>query len=149
MSDEFSDMLSQATDDTIDLDFSEAVEFGQFSAENVLAVVSEAKRGVVKSGDNAGKPKVVWQFTIIEGEHSGRKEFRHTPLTGKGAGLAREIIEATGCEVPDKKGKLRISLSDAVGAEVRITVRPQKKSDDFNEVVRVRPAGDSTDPLGL
>ncbi len=145
MTDDFTSLIDQATDDTVDLDFSEAVEFGQFTASNVLAVVSEAKRGTTK----AGAPKIAWQFTIIEGEHSGRKLFRHTPTTGKGAGLAREVIEATGCEVPDPKGRLRISLSDAVGREVRIDVRPQKDSDDFNEVVKVRPANRSDDGFTL
>lgn len=125
--------------DEVDIDFSGAVEFDPIPADDYIAVIEEVEPGLSKQK----APKLTWKFRITEGPHAGRKLMRHTPTTGKGSGLTKQVLKAIGQDTSDKRVKFR--PSSAVGQTVLLVVGMQEGT-DFNEIKRVKAAPKS-DPL--
>ncbi len=119
--------------DEIVLDFSGAVDFdpipdGTYEAK-VLNVIANKSKG--------GNPKLEWTFGITEAPHIGRQMKRHTPTTGKGSGLSKQVLKALG--VDTSATNVTFKPSQAVGQAISLVVGRQKDNADYNEIKRVNP----------
>lgn len=128
--------------DEVVLDFSGAVDFdpipdGAYAAK-VLNVVSGTSK--------AGAPKLEWTFGITDAPHVGRQIKRHTPTTGKGSGLAKQVLKALGIDTSDPT--VRFRPSQAVGEAVVLIIGRQKDNQDYNEIKRVNAPAASNGGLG-
>lgn len=132
------DVLADATSDEVEVDFSAAVSFENLPTGTYGFEIEECEPGA--SGENAknpGAPLLVWKFVVIDGEHTGRTMFRHSPITGKGSGLTKEVLKAIG--VPDLDNpSIKFKRSTVIGQKLTGDVRPQKGEDDYVELVKLR-----------
>lgn len=141
-------ILETASSDDVVIDFSEAVDFDLLPDGDYSALIESAEQGKSKEGN----PKIVWKFVIQSGPETagkvaGRILFRHTPITGKGAGLAKQVIKAIGGNVDGDR--IQFKLSSAKGKGVVLVVGKQKDDPNFNEIKRVKPAAVGASALGL
>lgn len=132
--------IDSGSGEEVEIDFSGAVEFeplpkGQYPAKILSAVAGKS---------STGNPKIEWTFGITDPAFAGRQVKRHTPTTGKGSGLSKQVLKSAGIDTDSPK--VRVRLSDTVGAEVLLDLDIDPKNSDFNEVKRVRPPA-SNDPL--
>lgn len=133
------EVLNNATNDEIEVDFSAAVNFAAVPEGDYTAVIESVESGRTKpTADNPeGNPKVVFRFKVVdEGPAKGRVFFRHAPTTGKGAGLTKEVLRAIG--VPVDGDRIRFRLSQAVGAKLTLHVTLDESKDYPNEVKKVK-----------
>lgn len=141
-------ILNNATADEVVIDFSESADFDLLADGEYTAAIESVEAGLAKSGG----PKLVWKFVIESGPEAagkveGRILFRHTPTTGKGAGLAKQCIKAIGGNADGDK--VQFKMSSAKGKRVVLVVGKQKDNPDFNEIKRVKPALVGASALGL
>lgn len=118
----------------VDLDFSGAVEFEALNGEYPARVLS----CVPDKGKKSGAPLLVWEFALTEGARAGWKRKTWTVTTGKGSGKAKGVIKAVGGDVSGDR--IRFKPSSAVGKDVILVLRPQKDNDEYDEIVKVKPA---------
>lgn len=144
---EFEDMLEETgggdDGEGLIVDFSETgsgVDFKTTAAPEgtYLCKIVKAEVGKVKTGDNAGTPKVTFRFQVEEGEQKGRNFFRHCPVRGKGAFTLRETAAAVGQDLetgdPFRRKATLGKLVDVTVEEHEFNGRPS------NNVVKVEPA---------
>lgn len=132
-------VLQGATTDEVDVDFSGAVDFSPLRKGRYPAVIESVEPGVSgPNSKNPGAPKLVWKFVVIEGEYEGRVLFRHSPTTGKGAGLTKDVLRAIGVPGLDNPN-IKFKMSTAVGQKVYLDVDFQKDNAKFNEITDVLP----------
>lgn len=121
------------TDEEVLVDLSGAVEFERVPDGEYQATISDVEAGVSKEGN----PKLTWTFVITdEGPAHARQMLRHTPTTGKGAGLTKQVLKALG--VDTDAPELRVRPSSYVGKNVTLVVGEQKGT-EFSEIKKVRP----------
>ncbi len=134
------EVLNNATSDEVEIDFSSAVSFEALPTGTYVLEIESVEQGVSKPKPPAtvGNPKLVWKFVVVEGAHTGRVLFRHSPTTGKGSGLTKDVLKALGVGDLDNP-KVKFKMSTAVGQRVIADVIPQKDNEDFNEIKKLRP----------
>lgn len=122
------------SNEEVDIDFSGAVDFTPIPDGVYLCEVLDCEPGLSKED----KPKLEWTFGVLEGEHEGRQLKRHTPTTGKGSGLSKQVIKVTNPEVDVDAERIQFKPASAKGKRACLTVGTQKGT-DFNEIKRVSP----------
>jgi hypothetical protein len=125
------DKINEALDDEIDLDFSSArdSDFSPVECRQYEFEVVSAKPGTSGSGN----PKVVFELRIVDDSPAkGRLFFKHCPTRGEGSGILREMLRALGIDPEAPK----LKPADTVGKHILGTVRFQKDSDEYQEVVK-------------
>lgn len=129
------DTLNEAmAEDEFTIDFSgvKSLDFSPIPVGEYDAEVVECKTDKVKSGENAGKPKLVFQFKLVGGEHEGRRFFKHISVaTEGGQGILKDLLKAIG---EDVSGNLTVRPSTYVGRRCIIKVQFQKGSTEQQEV---------------
>lgn len=139
--------LNQATADEVAIDFSGAVDFSPLPDGPYVAEIESVEPGVSgQNSKNPGAPKLVWKFVVIDGPHTGRVLFRHSPTTGKGAGLTKDVLRAIGVPGLDS-ANIVFKMSSAVGQKVVLDVTRQKDNENFNEIKSLKayvPAAPAT-----
>jgi hypothetical protein len=134
--DEMAELLGRAhadTGDSIVIDLTQASdEFEPLPEGPYNAVVVAAERAQSKSGN----PTIKFRFRITDGAFHGRQVFRYAPITGKGAGIARDTLKGLG--FPVEGDRLAVSLADAIGRECVLDIAIQKNDPRYNEVKKVR-----------
>lgn len=126
-------------DEEVELDFSGAVEFEPIAVGDYRAVVKECVSGVSKpsAASPQGNPKLVWTFVITEeGSAKGRQQMRHTPTTGKGSGLSKQVLKAVGEDITATQ--IKVKPAKYVGKEVILSIGIQDGT-EFNEITKVKP----------
>ncbi len=134
------EVLNNATTDEVDIDFSSAVTFEPLPPNTYVLEIESVEPGRSKPTADApqGNPKLVWKFVVIGGEFEGRVLFRHSPTTGKGSGLTKDVLRALGVQGLDSP-QVKFKMSTAVGQRVEADVIIQKDNEDFNEIKKLRP----------
>lgn len=145
------EVLSNATSDEVDIDFSEAKEFGAVPAGTYEAVIEEAKPGVTgPRSKTPGTPKIAWRFKVTEeGPAKGRVFFLHTALKGEQSGRAKEVLRVLGVDVSGPN--IKFKTSQAVGQKVTIVVDKDDDPDSDwpNSVKRVKAPGSKPGVVSL
>ncbi len=138
MAESLEDVLNNATNDEVEIDFSAAVDFAPVPAGNYVAVIKSVEP--VKAGASAktpGAPLAKFEFVVSdEGPAKGRHFFVYASLTGAGAGRTKEILRALGVAVEGDKIKFR--LSQAVGQSVLLVIAFNEGAEYENEVSKVK-----------
>jgi hypothetical protein len=124
----------------IRVDFS-GTEVGNFDAIPAGSYVAKVTGGELReAGENAkypGSQYINWEFTIQEGEYTGRKQWTNTSLREGALFGLKELLAATGKF--DVDGDLDFDIEDVIGSDVRISVRVKDyKGEAQNEVRRVK-----------
>lgn len=117
-----SDVVSDALNDEVEVDFSGATGggFGPIPSGDYRAFVDESVPGF----SHAKMPKLVLRFRICDGEeNAGRVFFRHCPTQGKGSGILRDTLKALGFDVDNMTG---FKPGDALNKEAIISIGFQK-----------------------
>src|SRR5713101_8798737 len=139
------EVIEGATSDEAEVDFSGAVDFEPLADGDYLFEIETIENGTSKPKPPAkfGNPKIVWKFVCLEDGAVGRVIFAHTPTTGKGAGLTKNILKALDIDVSEDK--IKVKFSQLVGRQVILNLRRQrdkvtKELTDFNEIAKVKQA---------
>lgn len=127
---EFNEMLSNAVNDEVVIDFSGSTDFEPLPDGTFKATIVEATPVTSK----AGNPCLKFVFEIA---HKGGvyKRTRTAPISGKGAGLAKEVLKAAGLNVEGTS--MRLKPSSVVGKKVDVTIAPQKNNPEYQEIRKV------------
>lgn len=142
MASSLKDKLADATNDEVEVDFSEARE-GLGELEDLPkgtynATVIECEPGESQSGN----PKVAFKFEIAEDEKVDGcwpTVFRHAPTSGAGSGIFRDTVEALGFDIAAlESGKTRFKCSEAIGIPCLLVIGARKGEPDRTEVKRVK-----------
>ncbi|HXJ69369.1 MAG TPA: hypothetical protein VNM39_10720 [Verrucomicrobiae bacterium] len=134
------DVLNNATNDEVEIDFSGAVDFAPVPAGEYDAVIKTVEpKAAGASAKNPGAPLAKFEFVVTEeGPAHNRHFFVYASLTGAGAGRTKEILRAIG--VPVEGDKIRFKLSNAVGQPVRLVILNLGEDAEYpNEVKKVKP----------
>jgi hypothetical protein len=135
-----------AGEDEVIVDFSGAIDFDALPKGRYNAKVLKAEPGASKSGN----PKIKWTFGITDAAFAGRQVIRHTPTTGKGSGLTKQVLKAIGLAKDGEQ--IRFRPSEAIGKECQVDLIIQLddagNETDFNEVKKVLPPAAAASPLG-
>ncbi len=144
------EVLNNATTDEVDIDFSSAVTFEPLPPGTYVLEIESVEPGRSKATADAptGNPKLVWKFVVIGGEFEGRVLFRHSPTTGKGSGLTKDVLRALGVQGLDSP-QVKFKMSTAVGQRVEADVVIQKDNEDFNEIKKLRPVAPAAPAASL
>jgi hypothetical protein len=121
----------------LNLDLSEAVSIEPVPDDEYTCKISAVSE--VKSGPNSQYVNV--EFTVADGEFTGRKIWRNYPISGKGAGffieLANKAIDA-GLEPGDP---VDFDTDDLIGASIGVVTKmreyPEGSGKYSNEVDRL------------
>jgi hypothetical protein len=134
------EVINNATSDEVDIDFSSAVSFEALPKDRYLLEIESVESGMSKPKADApqGNPKLVWKFVVVDGEHAGRVVFRHSPTTGKGSGLTKDVLRALGVGSLDSP-QVKFKMSSAVGQRVYADVQPQSDNDKYSEITSLYP----------
>lgn len=140
MAESLDDVLSNATNDEVEVDFSAAVDFEAVPAGDYVAEIIEVSP--TKAGEkakNPGAPLAKFVFKVTEdGPAKNRQFFVYANLTGAGAGRTKELLRAIGVAVEGEKITFR--LSQAVGQTVVLVVLNHGEDAEYpNEVKKVKP----------
>jgi hypothetical protein len=130
---DFDDVIKKAVSDEVEIDFSAATDYEPLTPGDYDAVLISAVPGTSQKGN----PKLTFEFEVAS-DKGKRKVFRHAPVSGAGAGLAKEVIKALGFNVDDPKIKFR--PSEAKGRKVKLTLGIQESNPQYNEITRVKAA---------
>lgn len=134
------DFVEQATTDSVEVDFSAALDFEALEGEFNFKVI-EAAPGTSR----AGNPKITVKLIVTAGEHKGksavnRKAQKDLPLVGEGSGITKKFLKVAdypgGWETAEAEG---IKLSLLKGLEFTGKCRPSKINEDFTDVFAVLP----------
>ena len=104
-----------------------------------LAII-EAVEEVIKSGDNAGRPKVTVAFRVVAGPHAGRHVKFYTvcflPKEAKGAGMALHFLKTIG---EPYEGKFSYDEDRWIGKIVKasVTVEEDRQQRKWNRVSQI------------
>lgn len=140
---EFDDILGEATDDSVEIDFSGATELKPHEpgwyAVTLEELETKDETGKQLTARKSGDPKIVFHFKPDAGGPAIR---RHVPIVGKGAGIARQTLTALGVAV--EGDKLKVSRSALIGKRCEAQLAIQLDQDtqeptNFNEIKKVRP----------
>lgn len=133
------EVLNNATTDEVEIDFSSAVSFEPLPENTYVLEIESVEPGRSKptAESPTGNPKLVWKFVVVEGDQTGRVLFRHSPTSGKGSGLTKDVLRALGVGNLDSP-KVKFKMSTAVGQRVIADVILQKDNADFNEIKKLR-----------
>lgn len=99
--------------------------------------VKKVEPGTIKSGANAGSPKVTVGFQVIGGEYAGKEINFHTvsflPKTAKGAGMALSFLKCIG---EPYKGDFAWDETRWVGRVCKafVVIEPDEKGNRWNRV---------------
>lgn len=125
---------------TLRVDFSgtEVKDFEPIPPNWYVAKVTDGElREAGENSKNPGSQYINWEFTIQEGEYTGRKQWSNTTLLPEYLSGLKELLAATGKF--DVNGELNFNIEDVIGSDVRIKVRiKQYKGEDQNEVKAYR-----------
>lgn len=91
------------------------------------AKVKGVKVGTSKA---SGNTMLIWEFQITEGKHKGKVFKDYTTLTVESRWKLKNLLEALGIRVPDKKVDLTPVLKRIVGKEFGITVTDEEYEKD-------------------
>lgn len=130
---EFNDMLSNAVSDEVVIDFSGATDFEPLADGDYQATITTCEPTTSKAGNAC--LKFVFE---INSKGTTYQRTRTAPITGRGAGLAKEVLKAAGLNVDSPT--LKLKPSSVVGRKVTVTIAPQKNNPEYQEVRKVRPA---------
>lgn len=123
-------------------DFSEATSFSAFPNGTFKCRVVNVEH----KKSQAGNDMLNWQFEIVENSEyvdpadgstqnrKGRRLFRNTPTTGKGAGFLKEVLVGIG--VKPTEFRFPASVPQVKGRLVFVTTI----SDSYNGVTRNQPS---------
>jgi hypothetical protein len=134
------EVLNNATTDEVEIDFSSAVSFDPLPPGTYVLEIESVEPGRSKPTAEApnGNPKLTWKFVVVDGEHTGRVLFRHSPTSGKGSGLTKDVLRALGVQGLDSP-QVKFKMSTAIGQRVIADVVLQKDNENFNEIKKLRP----------
>lgn len=87
----------------------------------------------VRRGDKSQYVEI--QFTVQEGEFEGRKIWRNTPITGKGAGIFAEMYQKlTGEDIEFGPGKeLAIDTEELIGLPLAVATKQREYPEGSGE----------------
>lgn len=79
------------------------------------------KVDIIPKKSNTDENQLQWTFSV---EWKGKqvKLFRYTPLSGKGFGFTREVLEALRIEFEEENGALNFDTDDCIDRECIISV---------------------------
>ena len=142
-------IINNATTDEVEVDFSGAVDFTPLAPGTYDAVIESVEPGVSgPNSKNPGSPKLIWKFVVTEEPYVGRVLFRHSPTTGKGAGLTKDVLRAIGVPGLDQPN-VKFKLSSAPGKAVSLEVTIQADNPNFNEIKGVKAAAPAAPTAAL
>ena len=102
--------------------------------------IIEAVEDVIKTGDNAGRPKVTVAFRVVGGPHAGRHVKFYTvcflPKESKGAGMALQFLKTIG---EPYKGRFSYDEDRWIGKIVKayVAVEEDRQHRRWNRVGQV------------
>lgn len=102
--------------------------------------IIEAVEEVIKSGDNAGRPKVTVAFRVIGGPHAGRHVKFYTvcflPKEAKGAGMVLHFLKTIG---EPYEGQFNYDEDRWIGKIIKayVTVEEDRQNRRWNKVGQV------------
>ncbi len=135
---DLSEMMEQATADSVEIDFSTAVDFTPLEGEFPFKI-EEAVPGVTGIKSKVpGSPKLTIKCVVIAGEKQGRKAQKDLPLSGEGAGITKQALSALGID-PDEVATEGLKLSRIVGARFIGVCQKSKFNEDFTDIKRIKP----------
>lgn len=119
----------------------EVQEFEPIPQGTYDAVVSAAE--YVEESESSGEPFVKFEFTVDEGEFSGRKLFLNRSCQPQALWSLKRTLRVLGVEdgVLDNEWDTEEVLPDIIGNPCRIRVGMKEyMGEERNEVVRISPA---------
>jgi hypothetical protein len=115
-------------------------------AGDYVAKIVSAKQKESESGNQM----IVWKFKILEGKYKGKEMTGRTVLTPKSLWVLRNLLEALGAEVPEKKTKVK--YTKYIGEKIGISVedgeynnKPTSEVNDFLDPEMVGAEDDDED----
>lgn len=124
---------------------SSAGSYEPIPAGSYNATVYEAKLEEVKSGDNAGKPRLNVQFSITDEGHKNRRVFSYVPLyVAKDFWKAQSFFKALGYDM--KAGDFEVPTPNELAGKpigVRVKIGVDQNGQPKNEVGGFDKATDS------
>lgn len=154
------DMVDEATNDVLEVDFSAALDFtplvGDFRFRVEEAVVG-------KTGPKAklpNSPKITLKCVVVSGldkegvDKTGRKAMKDLPMAGEGSGITKQAIAMFSEEydipelAPDYVAENGLRASLFVGLEFTGSCRISKFNEDFTDIFRVKAPVES-ESVGL
>lgn len=140
------DVLSNATSDDFEVDFSTALDFDPIDDGEYLAVLESVEPDVSASNN----PIFIWKWKIREaGKYVGRPFITRTNRNGKGAGRTKQLLRALGVSVGDNE-RISFKGSQVRDQEAILRIGRQKDNPDFNEVKSYKASTDAAQsPIGL
>lgn len=139
MAESLEDVLNNATNDEVEIDFSAAVDFEAVPAgEYVAEIISVEPTKASEKAKVPGAPLAKFTFKVTDdGPVKNRQFFVHASLTGAGAGRTKEVLRAIG--VPVEGDKIKFRLSQAVGQVVTLVILNRGEDAEYpNEVKKVK-----------
>lgn len=139
------DIVNDALDDEVDVDFSGAKEgdYDDVPHAEYVWVVESAK----KDSSSKGDPAVVITFVIAEGECAGKKKSKFCMLVGGGSGITRQVLRALGFAVDSDS--FRLKLGELAGRRCLASVKQQKNDPQYQELYKFKAAGGGSQPSRL
>ena len=105
-------------DEGYEVDFSEAGDFDIVPPGLYVVKITAAERKI-SSNDN---PMIKWEFTITEGDFSGRKVWTNTMLMPTSLWVLKKMLRALNVGSSKLSGKFKINHNDYIGQELGITI---------------------------
>lgn len=115
-------------EEAFDLSDIDAQTLGALSAGRYAVEVVSCKRGVVKSGDGAGNPKLEIRFKSFD-PASNKPIFWHRPLKGKGANITRGALDTLGIDTSQP-----VKPHTLVGRKAYVTLSIRKDRPTDNNI---------------
>lgn len=137
-------IVNQALDDEVEVDFSGAKEGGGLyddvpHDEYLWEVIGCEKKTSKPSEKNPqGAPMLKVDVAIVGGEYDGKRKTINCMLQGGGAGVTRDLLRVLGFDVDSPTFKLK--MGDTVGKRFLGTVRQQKNDPQYQEIVKLKAA---------
>lgn len=112
-------------------------------AGDYVAKIVGAKQKEAESGNQM----IVWKFKIIEGKYKGKEMTGRTVLIPKALWVLRNLLEALGAEVPEKKTKVKYTkyIGEKIGISVEDGEYNNKPTSEVNDFLDPEMVGAEDD----
>lgn len=112
-------------------------------AGDYVAKIVSAKQKESESGNQM----IVWKFKIVEGKYKGKEMTGRTVLTPKSLWVLRNLLEALGAEVPEKKTKVKYTkyIGEKIGISVEDGEYNNKPTSEVNDFLDPEMVGAEDD----
>jgi len=117
---------------SIRVDFSQPA-FEPLPESAYHVAITGCKSGV---GRESGKPYLNWEFTVQDGDYTGRKLWLITSLAPKANFRLKQLLESVGASIPS--AEIDVDPSEYIGRELTLTVIHQVYSSPEGDKIQDR-----------